>query len=484
MTKIKLFYISILQITYLNTINSQGLVNNGEIFQVEEGASIFVDGSFENNTNSQFLNNGTVIIIGNIKNQQTMSYFSLGTWQFSGTTLQRFTGGVEFDMKNIVFDNPAGFTIGVPTSIKIHGSASFNAGILGPVSSSYPIIFTDGSKIDATAQPSNASHINGTVLKDGLDKFTFPIGNGIVYSPITTDLITNTKGFLAKYNVGNPGTGNFLTTGTDPTPLIGYNLSEYWDIGPVTSGTATGTVKLNWDGQNETLPGGYTTRKVAHKVAGNWLNEGITAIGNETAGSVTSNTISNWSPFTVGYIQATALPITIINFTGKKIGNTNQLYWQTSQEINASHFDIERSIDAKMFEKIGEIGLNESKKYSFYDNTSPSGVGGLYRLKLVDIDGQFSYSKIISFSALIEIETVGTFYPNPSISNFSYIDINAKEKSEWTINHFDLNGRLLKSENKILQKGLNKFTVYNLPKGESIFQFQNHNKIISRKVIY
>jgi hypothetical protein len=482
-----IIFFAIFQIAFFQASYGQGLVNNGERFHIEEGASIYVDGSFENNSNSQFENNGTVIITGNIKNQQTMPYFSLGTWQFSGTTSQRFTGGVEFDLKNIVFDNPAGFTIGVPTSLKIHGSASFDAGIFGPVSSSYPVIFTDGSKIDAIAQPTNLSHINGTVLKDGLDKFTFPVGNGLVYAPIMANLSVNTKGFLAKYSASNIGSGSFSTTGTDPTPLIGYNSSEYWDIGPVAGGTATGTVKLYWDGVNEILPSGYSTRKVAHKVAGNWLNEGTTAQGNETSGSVTSNSLSSWSPFTVGYIQATALPITLINFTGKKVGNTNNLNWQTSQEINASHFEIEKSRDANAFEKIGEMKANKSEKYEFNDQASnlipQTSNLKYYRLKLIDLDGKFQYSKIISITNNTDNETVGDFYPNPAVNSHTNIDIVTQQKEEWTISQFDISGKILKTEKRVLEKGMNKISILNTVAGISIFGFQNSKNTFYRKVL-
>jgi Secretion system C-terminal sorting domain len=487
MKQIKLFYIFILQITIFSIVNAQGLVNNGEIFHIEEGASIFVDGSFENNSNSQFENNGTVIITGNIKNQQTMPYFSLGTWQFSGTTSQRFTGGVEFDLKNIVFDNPAGFTIGVPTSIKIHGSASFIAGIFGPISSDYPLIFTDGSKIDATAQPSNTSHINGTVLKDGLDKFIFPVGNGLVYAPITSDLSVNTKGFLAKYSANNIGVGSFVTTGTDPTPLIGYNSGEYWDIGPVAGGAATGTVKLYWDGTNETLNSGYSYRKVAHRIGSNWLNEGTNADGNETSGSVTSNEISSWSPFTIGYIQAAPLPITLIDFTAIKENDFVKLEWQTSSEINASHFEIERSLGNNFFENIGKINslgktILEKNNYQFIDYQPINGIN-YYRLKLVDLNGKYEYSKIIGINFDNKNSAIGEFYPNPTIENYSNIDINAEQREEWQITRMDILGKILKTEKRVLEKGQNKITVFDIQKGMNIIQFENKKNRITRKLI-
>lgn len=185
------------------------------------------------------------------------------------------------------------------------------------------------------------------------------------------------------------------------------------------------------------------------------------------------------------------LPIKLISFTGKKIGETNQLNWQTSSEINASHFDIERSsplapsggISNEKFEKIGQLNMNESKKYEFQDSNPLRGHGGFYRLKLVDLDGKFDYSKIISIDNDIENQIVGQFYPNPTVDNFATIDILATEKVVWTISQYDLTGQLIKIDKKILEKGINKIIIRKLHKGINLFKFQSGMNSFIRKFI-
>jgi hypothetical protein len=101
--------------------------------------------------------------------------------------------------------------------------------------------------------------------------------------------------------------------------------------------------------------------KVAHKRSSNWLNESGTGTGNTSAGSVTSSSLSTWSPFTLGIISA-ALPISWLSFTGTSVGNTNILSW--ASEKNNSHFDIERSTDGNTFHSIGQVkGNNKPSSY-------------------------------------------------------------------------------------------------------------------------
>jgi SprB repeat len=181
------------------------------------------------------------------------------------------------------------------------------------------------------------------------------------------------------------------------------------------------------------------------------------------------------------------LPVRLLSFEGKSKAHGNELNWETSSEINASHFEIERSIDAKAFEKIGSTNMNESKSYEFTDQNSSlityhSSL--FYRLKMIDLDGKFSYSKIISLrNESAESKEIGNFYPNPAIGNKSYIDLNISEAGEWSIAQFDHTGRLLNSFKKFLQKGYNKLDINNLVEGLNVVQFSNGLKTISRKVM-
>lgn len=120
------------------------------------------------------------------------------------------------------------------------------------------------------------------------------------------------------------------------------------------------------------------------------------------------------------------LPIKLLSFVGVCFDKYNVLKWQTSTEINSKYFDVERSINGRTFKRIATVSAagNSStiKDYSFTDKVSGSSF--YYRLKQVDVDGKFEYSKIILIkNANANVENVIVF-PNPTynliiISNYS-----------------------------------------------------------------
>ena len=111
-----------------------------------------------------------------------------------------------------------------------------------------------------------------------------------------------------------------------------------------------------------------------------------------------------------------ALPVTLISFNGEEIEKEAVLNWQTANEANASHFEVERSIDVRNFQKIGRVEAagNSSvlKSYSFKDKQFANLASvTYYRIRSVDIDGTFSNSRIISLNSgeILSLKA----YPNP-----------------------------------------------------------------------
>ncbi len=110
-----------------------------------------------------------------------------------------------------------------------------------------------------------------------------------------------------------------------------------------------------------------------------------------------------------------ALPVVFGDFkaVNKTIGI--ELQWSTLSELNNEKFQIQRKTDKQEFETIGEIrGLgnsNQQKNYSFLDRTAKQGLN-YYRIKQVDKDGHFEFSKVISISNQQEGKEL-LFYPNP-----------------------------------------------------------------------
>jgi hypothetical protein len=108
-----------------------------------------------------------------------------------------------------------------------------------------------------------------------------------------------------------------------------------------------------------------------------------------------------------------ALPVILQNFEARAEGQTTLLSWQTTSEINSERFEIERSQTDRDWQQIGSVPTQstdiESTDYSFTDK-DPAFNLVYYRLKMIDADGSFAYSKIQS----VQLGTEGiVVYPNP-----------------------------------------------------------------------
>lgn len=114
-------------------------------------------------------------------------------------------------------------------------------------------------------------------------------------------------------------------------------------------------------------------------------------------------------------VDKTALPVTLASFTAKAEGATALLNWATTAETNSDRFEVEHSLDGKRWNKLSTVNsTGESKalvNYSYTD-AAPANGSNLYRLKMVDKDETFAYSRIRSIEFAITMKTV--LYPNPT----------------------------------------------------------------------
>lgn len=145
----------------------------------------------------------------------------------------------------------------------------------------------------------------------------------------------------------------------------------------------------------------------------------ITQAGNYYA--AITNSIAKELTLYSDTVVVTLLPVSLISFSAQKQNNTTLINWQTAYEVNNNYFSIERSSDTKLFYSIGhKRALNNINKadYFFIDNKPLNGLN-YYRLKQFDIDGKFTYSKIVSVDFSNNLATFAV-YPNPT-SKLLYI---------------------------------------------------------------
>jgi hypothetical protein len=113
------------------------------------------------------------------------------------------------------------------------------------------------------------------------------------------------------------------------------------------------------------------------------------------------------------------LPLSLLSFTADLKNATGILNWQTAKEINTQSFIIEKSVDGVHFKQIGRILSKNNgsvvNNYSFTDDNLASGKN-YYRLKMVDLDGQFTYSPVRAITYNQNNFEV-MVYPNPASGN-------------------------------------------------------------------
>lgn len=134
------------------------------------------------------------------------------------------------------------------------------------------------------------------------------------------------------------------------------------------------------------------------------------------------------------------LPVELTSFSAFAKDNDVELIWETSSEINNSHFEIQHSTDGRIFETIGQVqGLgtsNYGRQYQFNHN-SPVRGNNYYRLHQVDFDGKSSTSEIVSVNLNTELEV--QYFPHPLEDELTILWTEELENS--TLELLNVNGQ-------------------------------------------
>lgn len=172
------------------------------------------------------------------------------------------------------------------------------------------------------------------------------------------------------------------------------------------------------------------------------------------------NTVDNPVPITVNtglLIVANfedTTPVELSSFSVQyaphSVSRAVQLKWETATETNNFGFDVERAFgEEKNWAKIGFIKgagtTSQQKQYQFIDDASSEAGVYFYRLKQVDTNGAFEYSKSVKFEVTAPAEyALQQNYPNP-FNPTTNIVFQVKEEGHVTMAVFDLLGRQVKT---------------------------------------
>jgi len=149
----------------------------------------------------------------------------------------------------------------------------------------------------------------------------------------------------------------------------------------------------------------------------------------------------------VSFLKGAPLPLDFIFFTAVASSNDVLLNWQTENEVNTSHFDIEWSRDGRDFVKIGEersVNTPGTHRYR-YVHLSPGEGRWYYRLKQVDRDNVSRYSNtaMVSMGRL----PMPLLYPNPASDIIALKNVIVQNIASLQI--IDVQGRVVMQVNTI-----------------------------------
>ncbi|MFK7924378.1 MAG: PQQ-dependent sugar dehydrogenase, partial [Bacteroidia bacterium] len=150
--------------------------------------------------------------------------------------------------------------------------------------------------------------------------------------------------------------------------------------------------------------------------------------------------------FVIGEIVATDLPVELLRFTASQNDLGVTLSWTTVTEENNDYFGLERSIGGTEFVEIAQIkGAGNSQQlqtYQYQDLYLPTATT-YYRLRQVDIDGQFAYSPSVQINA--EDEVKYRLYPNPA-KEILNVQLSQVSLVPLSLEIYDLQGRRVQQE--------------------------------------
>jgi hypothetical protein len=166
--------------------------------------------------------------------------------------------------------------------------------------------------------------------------------------------------------------------------------------------------------------------------------------------------------------QQSTLPTTLTSFTGSYKNGITTLNWAVENEVNFSHYEIERkTASANDYQDISNkiaAGNTAGSGYQFSDNISGfADQVFYYRIKMVDLDGKFKYSNIIMVRKDQKMITGMTMNPNPVRTGESAtIRFQSAVKAVVAVRIVDLAGRTVSEQQNNANEGINSIQVNNL----------------------
>ncbi len=281
-----------------------------------------------------------------------------------------------------------------------------------------------------TGQTINVSLMYGSSIDNMLDVNCDGYGDIIVGEPLSTavPLIgANVVGGSAYIYLGNPD-GTFTTI-------------PYWDltteVSPLLGVNTTALVGYSVAGAKHVYGSTFGVRSLVGAPS-NALDFGVGLLNLGNTLGTTLDFVFDGNGLGKSYSYPFSdcnftLPVELIEFTGKAVNKTTALKWTSEAEVNLNLYELQKSRDGVNFSAIA-IAFAKGAQRNNYDYTDMHPFDGtnFYRLKMIDIDGTYTYSKVV----IVDFGDVKANYvsvaPNPAKTKIN-LQMTALPQGEYKI---------------------------------------------------
>lgn len=402
-----------------------------------------------------------------------------GSWNNSNTTQDGFnegSGTVTFDgnvLQSIscpacssgetFYDLAISNTANAPTfndlfladAIQISNSLTLNTGVILTDTDAI-VLLANGS---STNLGNTQAYVNGRIAYEkassGLSTLNFPIGSASHYRPVT--LAVNHSSLTSYTYTSAVFNSSADALGYSNGPNV-ENVSylRYWTIARNQTGGAdspsadlvgNSTITLSYGMEDEVDD--FANLQIAkYDGSSQWENIGGVATGNGVGSITSSSSPVAFTAFSGEFTLANslagsnALPVELTSFDVHTSGQDAMLEWVTANEINNSHFEIERSANGQDFQEIwiepGQGNASHSTQYEYVDKTRKLFPFYFYRISQVDFDGTRELLAVKRAEFGPEVASLSLSYN----SQTQQVDISGIEGNEYLISAqvYDLGG--------------------------------------------
>lgn len=326
-----------------------------------------------------------------------------------------------------------------------------------------------------------------TASGSGIYRYDFAHDSGAGYNVTVRNDQTGQELSISNYCVLNTITPNFVVGSTICNTAGAIDLlSLINDTDPTTtSGTVVdpiGTVSYFYTVNNSATPipiVADATGKSLFNPSNLAANDQVKIIAKYTPS--TNNVIDcqitreATNAFTI--TNCSVLSVNLVDFKAKVVLENIVLNWKTAEEKNFSNFEIQKENSSREFISLGKVTTNDKGLYNFTDR-NPNFDNNYYRLKMVNTDGTFDNSKVIS----IKYEKNKNFLLVQNFSTNSLINVSTNLKNP----HFQMyNTKGTKVDLISMANGLGQYSLQLKTRESGIFflTVQSEGKLITKKVV-